>query len=73
MEHKELKEIGWKEWLADESPQGFTIGQLELLRSAYDYGWSCAYGLESNDKYQREWTGEFNQLKKTLLDKGVLK
>jgi len=68
MTHKELKKIGWDEWLGMNNPEQYTDNQLEILESAYDYGWYNAYGLESDDRRHKEMMDELKQLARKLAE-----
>jgi len=54
MTHKELKEAGWKEWLAMNDLTGVKKHQIDIIRGAYDYGWYNAYELKSDDTRHKE-------------------
>jgi len=62
---KELKEAGWSELFEIYDLTGITKNQLEILRGAYDYGWYCAYGLESDDRRHKETMTMMEKLIKT--------
>lgn len=61
--HSTLKEEAWEEWKEMNDLDGILPHQLEIIRSAYDYGWYNAYGLKSDDKRHKEM---MKMLKKTM-------
>lgn len=67
--HKKLKEDGYKE-MVDKYQEGmegrFTPAQLIIVRAFYDYGWYCAYGLQSEDKKHKEVMSRIDAIIKQL-------
>ena len=52
--HSKLKEDAQEEWKEMNDLDGILPHQLEIIKSAYDYGWYNAYGLESDDTRHKE-------------------
>ena len=67
--HTKLKEDGWEEWKEMNDLDGILPHQLEMIRSAYDYGWYNAYGLESDDARHKEMMKMLKETIKKFEDK----
>ena len=66
MTHDKLKEDGWKEWLDMNDLTGITENQKQMIRTAYDYGWYNAYGLESDERRHKEMIEAIEKLSNSL-------
>ena len=66
MKHDENKKEGWKEYKDSIDLTGINENQLSILKSAFEYGWYCAYGLVSEDKRHDEIVAQFKKLEEKL-------
>jgi len=60
--HSKLKQEGWEEWIEMNDLTGITENQKQMIKTAYDYGWYNAYGLQSEDKRHSEIMGMLKRL-----------
>jgi len=72
-DHKKLKQDGWEEWVEMNNLTVITETQKQMIKTAYDYGWYNAYGLESEDKRHAEMMEALKNLQDLTRKENKLK